>query len=388
MRHRALAISLLPLLLLPALLRAEDDPAEEAEVRRLLATARKDDEPGWRNAVRELRRRGGEPEASLDRILSSLLKTRRSERDTTAQRLLDLVRHAGPEHDPEKRRLAWEKARERAREWIFSMRSFPDVPDPIKGPEEGYDEAIAREKAAAHAFAALRSALERAVSPALRLSPKEARRLREDRGAAVARLERIRAEMREPPPDETPSIPPLVGYLLDCAEGRFVAAARLYRDMPDGWTRLVGFYAYGRAVLERNRRDSAGHAKSSVKAIAGLNADRMAIGISPLVHNEKLRRMAEAHSEEMRTRGYMSHESPVAENRTTRHRARNVGYPVSVLECISGRASARDAIATWKWDGGHHRILFRYDEVGLAPKGPTVLNVGAGEKGAPPAIRY
>jgi hypothetical protein len=368
---------------------AEPDP----EVKKLLAVVRRgEDTEAWREAVDALRARGGEDEAKLDRALCALVEKLRRARDAAAARLRAVAGRLSESESLARRRRAWEKARTAAIEWIFDKARFPDIDGRILSPQEGYTEAMVRAKAAIAGRRALLGSLEMSLAPLRRLDAKKARSLRDAYAVAsadLARVERVApAAPGERGPD--PEIPRVALTLLDIVEGKLAEARRSFDAMPAGWPKLCVFEAYGRAVLARNAADAAGQGRAAVEAVAGLNAYRMALGISPLAHNPRLVRMAQGHATDMRTRGFFDHESPTPGRRTMRDRARLAGYEGRVEECITARNRPRTAIEVWQWDGGHHRILvtWRHVEVGCSDEGPITLNAGSGEPGSVRVIRY
>jgi hypothetical protein len=245
-----------------------------------------------------------------------------------------------------------------------------------------------RVRDAVRRYTALASRLDRAVG---RLpDAKKAREMRLELERASSAVDRVAREISGEVEIETSGIPVLTRALFEVAAGRLDCAARRYRALPRGWDKLCVFEAYGRACLARNRAPGVEPSAGDRRALEGLNRYRMALGISPLLHDARLWRAATDHSREMGKHGYLSHESPVPEHRTKELRARKAGYPGSVAENISARGEPKTAIEVWKWDGGHHRTMIapRYVHAGLGTGGPCVLDVGSGDEKAPPGIRY
>ena len=101
-----------------------------------------------------------------------------------------------------------------------------------------------------------------------------------------------------------------------------------------------------------------------------LNDRRAALGLRPLLLEQKLSDACTAHSKEMTALSYFSHESPVPENKTFGMRARNAGFTGSAGgECIyNGSASPAAAERAWWYSDGHRLINYS--------RGPNILGIG------------
>lgn len=367
----------------------------DPEVGKLLAEVKKGEPEKLRPAVDALRSRGGTAAADCDKALRDLEARRRREWETAAGRIRALAARVGDGKATAAARVLWEESRTVANAWLFDASKFPlPKKQPVDGPEEGYPEAKSRGDAAIGAYKAMAQALDGAAAPTLALFavPGRAAKLREATQAAAAAHADIVRYLPDDPASAIagPTSSDLEGCLLAIAEGDFNAAAGLYLRVPEGWSRLCAFHAYGLAIMARNAREPCGMEKMPVRGIEGINTYRMALGISPLWHNPKLGACAQQHADEQLTRGYFSHTSPVPGYVTMWDRAKKAGYAAGVTECISTASTASSAIEMWKWDGGHHRAMIHWEwtEVGCSHRGPCTLNPGGGEPGAPPGIRF
>lgn len=286
-------------------------------------------------------------------------------------------------------REAWEAARERARTWILDEVSFPVPAETvITGPKQGYREAKERGDEALEAYKALSRRLDRALRPALALSPEKARRLAlayEDARAAYA-------ESASALPDAAPAPQPdpFALLLLDTRLGRLREGIAAYGTTPPGWARLCLYHALCRAVLEHNERNAYDMEPGAVEGLRAMNRLRIALGISPLVHREELVRMAYGHSHEMTTQGFFSHRSPTPGRETKEDRAKLAGYDGRVVECITGAGGGATAVEFWRYDGGHHRDMCnpKVVEGGFSTRGPAVYVGGKGGDDHLPGFLY
>ena len=310
-----------------------------------------------------------------------------------ADRVTDLGARVGDGRAAAKRVEAWEAARAAAVEWIFDTERFPvPVETVITGPKTGYGEAKQRGDAAVAAWRSLGRLLDRALKPALALSEKKAKALFEERASARAALDVALAAL---PPDEraaypTPDPDPTAERLLALRCGDLAAVAGAYADLPPGWGKLCLFHAWCRTVLDGNEEHTFGMRADAVEGIREMNAYRIALGISPLVHHPELVEAARKHSEEMTRLGYFSHRSPVEGRETKEQRVALEGYGANVVECITGVGGGRSAVEFWKYDGGHHRDMTNPEVVegGFSTRGPAVYLGGKGEGGSLPGLRY
>ena len=306
--------------------------------------------------------------------------------DALAAKVGDGARH-------ERKRLAWEEARQRANTWIFDEEAFPDPGERVvTGPMEGYGTAKRLGDETLSAWRDLETLLDRAVRPLNAMTPKKAAALRATHVEAQAAYQRGVVELPEALRAglEDPQVDPLAVLFLDLALGDFAAVAEAYSGMTPGWRTLCLFHAYCRAVVAWNEERPCDMEKTALAGMQGINAYRRALGISPVAHNEKLVRAAFKHSEEMTKRGYFSHRSPVEGRRTKEERAALEGYTDYLVECITGAGGGMKAVEFWKYDGGHHRDMVhpKWKEGGFSTRGPSVYLGGSGEKGSIPGLRY
>lgn len=105
-------------------------------------------------------------------------------------------------------------------------------------------------------------------------------------------------------------------------------------------------------------------------ALAGINAERAAAGLPPLVPSTELSRLARAYSRDMAERRYFSHSDP--EGRRVVDRTTTAGIPWrNVGENIARNRGFKDpanvAVREWMKSDGHRGIILdsRYDETGV-----------------------
>ena len=115
-----------------------------------------------------------------------------------------------------------------------------------------------------------------------------------------------------------------------------------------------------------------------------INAFRADNGLGPLSQSAILTRAAQAHAEDMRARGYFSHQSPGGPNGddlSDRVRAAGCSYR-SVAENIArGQPSESDVLAGWANSPGHRRNMLnnRMNAYGLGRAGDVwVLKLASG----------
>lgn len=389
---RALAI-LLVLVLVPVVprVRAEDGPER---TRRLFAEVRRDTDPvAWKAAIDALRAGTPEEREQLHEVLQKMAETRRKDLIRAVKRYDALAGKVGDGTRHERKRLAWEEARDRANAWLFDEEAFPDPGERVvTGPMEGYGPAKRRGDEARKAWRDLERLLDRAVRPVGSLTPKKAQVLRNKYAEARAAFRRVLAELPESMRAglEEPRVDPLAVQFLDLALGDFQAAAEAYAGLTPGWRTLCLFHAYCGEVAAFNDARPFGMEKTALIGMQGINGYRRALGISPVVHNEKLARTAFKHSEEMTKMGYFSHRSPVEGRKTKKERAALEGYHAGLVECITGAGGGMNAVEFWKYDGGHHRDMIhpKWKEGGFSTRGPSVYVGGTGEPGSIPGLRY
>ena len=105
-------------------------------------------------------------------------------------------------------------------------------------------------------------------------------------------------------------------------------------------------------------------------ALEGINAERAAAGLPPLVPSTELSRLARAYSRDMAERRYFGHSDP--EGRRVVDRTTNAGIPWrSVGENIARNRGFKDpagvAVREWMKSEGHRGIILdsRYVETGI-----------------------
>jgi hypothetical protein len=381
-------LALLAVLATSALFAEEGPDAEEA--RHLLAIVRRDDDPAaWKDAVDRLRTAGEEQRQSLSDLLARMAAERLRDLRHANARIDALATALGDGEREAAERKAWDEARHRACAWIFDVKAFPVPADPvITGPRAGYDQAKPRGDEALQTWAELTHRLDRRLHGVTRLSARKADGLAGDDAAAFEAYRRVAAEVPDAEPAPAPDA--LAVLLLATRRGDLAPVVDAYGRLDDGWPRLCLFRALCIAILEANEHGRFDMERDAVAAIRGINQLRMALGISPVLHDEKLARMAEGHSREMEDLGYFSHRSPTAGRETKEQRAALVGYDAQVVECITGVGGDGAAVAFWRYDGGHHRDMCdpRVVEAGCSTAGPTVYVGGKGDTGHLPGFRY
>ena len=105
-----------------------------------------------------------------------------------------------------------------------------------------------------------------------------------------------------------------------------------------------------------------------------LNAERVVLGLKPLVIEEKLSVAAEGHSDDMAKLGFFSHESPVPGKKTPWDRARKAEFQGSANgeNIFMGSTSPQAAYNAWFASDGHRLIMMN--------GGPNVIGVGISGK--------
>ncbi len=212
----------------------------------------------------------------------------------------------------------------------------------------GYDEAKPRGDAATRAFDKLEPFLARAIGPALRLAPARARAAADAREAARAAFASVvhapaatRDALFPPVPD------PLADRLLALRAGDFAGAAT--RGASSRTAGAASFLPPGARRSSRATRNAPSRWRATLlRGLRELNAYRRVLGISPVVHDERLARAARGHSAEMTSRGYFSHRSPTPGRETKEQRAALEGYRGQVVECITAVGGGAAAIEFWK----------------------------------------
>jgi uncharacterized protein YkwD len=107
---------------------------------------------------------------------------------------------------------------------------------------------------------------------------------------------------------------------------------------------------------------------------ADINAFRAQQGMGPLQPNAVLQRAAQAHAEDMASRGYFSHEARGGPNgRTFAQRARSAGCALrgGAENIATGQRSEREVFVAWQNSSGHRRNMLgrSYTQYGLGRSG-------------------
>lgn len=107
---------------------------------------------------------------------------------------------------------------------------------------------------------------------------------------------------------------------------------------------------------------------------ADINTFRAQQGLGHLRPNAVLQRAAQAHAEDMASRGYFSHEAPRGPNgRTFVQRARAAGCALrgGAENIAKGQRSEREVFAAWQNSSGHRRNMLgrSYTQYGLGRSG-------------------
>lgn len=112
------------------------------------------------------------------------------------------------------------------------------------------------------------------------------------------------------------------------------------------------------APLGLTAASSAGASTSTMAAevITRVNAERKKVGCSPLRTSEALRKAAQLHSHDMRTKNYFSHTSK--DGRTPFDRMRAQGYRYGSAENIAaGQRTAQAVVTAWMRSTGHRKNI-------------------------------
>ncbi len=108
------------------------------------------------------------------------------------------------------------------------------------------------------------------------------------------------------------------------------------------------------------------------RLVAIVNDERRKRGLEPLRHDDRLRRSARAHSDDMATRGYFSHNSP--DGSSPSERIREVGYPAPAGENIAqGQDHTTQAMIAWMNSPPHRANIMH----------PAVRAIGVGVRHGP-----
>ncbi len=100
----------------------------------------------------------------------------------------------------------------------------------------------------------------------------------------------------------------------------------------------------------------AAHSAMAAEVITRVNAERKKVGCSPLRASEALRKAAQFHSYDMRTKNYFSHTSK--DGRTPFDRMRAQGYRYGSAENIAaGQRTAQSVVSAWMKSTGHRKNI-------------------------------
>lgn len=88
-----------------------------------------------------------------------------------------------------------------------------------------------------------------------------------------------------------------------------------------------------------------------------INRRRAAIGCRRLAWDERLARVAGAHSRDMARRGFFSHDNPDGESPFDRLRQAGIRFRAAAENLAMGQRSARETFAAWMNSPSHRRNL-------------------------------
>lgn len=193
--------------------------------------------------------------------------------------------------------------------------------------------------------------------------------------AARVKLETLKAADTEKSADR-----PLYRALGALAAGRFDEARKAGATL-QGAEAVFFRLACQHRALAWNASNLQGRSSIEAEAIRIMNLYRIALGLHPLAHNEKLHKVASDYLQQMDKLNFMAHVHPRdPERKTLGARGKRLGYPDISGECLSSSGKGNNEIWEWRADAGHHRIMIGSDdyEVGLAFGKHGVLNTGRG----------
>ena len=103
-----------------------------------------------------------------------------------------------------------------------------------------------------------------------------------------------------------------------------------------------------------------------------INGYRIALGLSPLVLNTMLMKVADGHSAEMKELNFYSNDSPTPGRRTEKDRAALAGYTDPVTQFIHTGSTITGALPVWIASAIHHRLMAgtEFIEAGFGVCGP------------------
>ncbi|MGQ9822267.1 MAG: CAP domain-containing protein [Thermogutta sp.] len=162
--------------------------------------------------------------------------------------------------------------------------------------------------------------------------------------------EAIPAEDR---PDDSPSFEK---YLL----GEEMLAVGLVAPMP----------TLTRQVLSANARLAGQLDEQEARAVTALNLTRTLLGLAPVAVDLRLCAAARDHSNDMKTLGFFSHESPVPGKATPWDRAKLFGTTASAENIAAGYPDGNAVNEGWFHSPGHHKnMLGNHKRVGVGRVG-------------------
>jgi uncharacterized protein YkwD len=133
---------------------------------------------------------------------------------------------------------------------------------------------------------------------------------------------------------------------------------RVTKDVAAFQRRVIGSDAWLRVAEDR--------------LVAIVNDERRKRGLVPLRQDDRLRRSARAHSDDMATRGYFSHNSP--DGNTPSERIREAGYPAPAGENIAqGQDHPTQVMMAWMNSPPHRANIMH----------PAVRAIGVGVRHGP-----
>lgn len=128
--------------------------------------------------------------------------------------------------------------------------------------------------------------------------------------------------------------------------------------------------ASARAVIARNAAVASRLDPEEARAILALNLTRNLLGLPPLAVDLKLVAAARDHSNDMRTLGFFSHNSPVPGKQSCRDRAKRFGTTASSENIFRGGHDGKAANLAWFHSPGHHKnMLGKHKRVGVGRAG-------------------
>ncbi|GAB6187594.1 CAP domain-containing protein [Thermopirellula anaerolimosa] len=167
----------------------------------------------------------------------------------------------------------------------------------------------------------------------------------------------IRSLWEAAPKEERPQEPPSFDkYLL----GEEMLAVGLAAPMPPAT----------RQVLAANAQLGSRLDEQEARAVTALNLTRTLLGLSPVALDLRLCAAARDHSNDMKTLGFFSHESPVPGKATPWDRAKLFGTTASAENIAAGYPDGNAVNEGWFHSPGHHKnMLGNHKRVGVGRVG-------------------